>query len=214
MWYNFAPKISEMEKTIERHSASFKSTQISAEQTHPYGSSFTYNSKRSTQEPICNTTNTYVTAWGRTTTPPVHRLGRRGDSAAIADLEIPAGRRRQQFWSTLYARPQNFSTWEWSTTFPAAPTRRANKKLLPWGFVNPGWQPWTGLFLQWGHTSGIHFPMEVEPDACCSGISYLHKLLYEVLPFNRLKFPVYHTARYKFFWPSLFFAGGGRLCSF
>jgi len=31
----------------------------------------------------------YVTACGRTTTPPVHRLGRRGDSVAIVSLQIP-----------------------------------------------------------------------------------------------------------------------------
>lgn len=37
--------------------------------------------------------NTYVTACGRTTTPPVHRLGRRGDSAAITDQSIPVSRR-------------------------------------------------------------------------------------------------------------------------
>lgn len=31
----------------------------------------------------------YVTACGRTTAPPVHRLGRRGDSVAIVSLQIP-----------------------------------------------------------------------------------------------------------------------------
>lgn len=39
---------------------------------------------------------TYVTAWGRTTTPPVHRLGLRGESVAIASFIKPVSREKEK----------------------------------------------------------------------------------------------------------------------